>query len=53
VPKDAVVCQWGVLALGWPAESAAPPSAGAPKPTVDEVYFEGRWGQPLRGGVRA
>jgi nitroreductase len=53
VPKDAVVCQWGVLALGWPAESAAPPSAGAPKPTVDEVYFEGRWGEPLRGGVRA
>ncbi|MGH9035204.1 MAG: nitroreductase family protein [Acidimicrobiia bacterium] len=52
VPRDAVVCQWGVLALGWPAE-APPPAAGAPKPAVDDVYFEGRWGQPLRGGVRA
>jgi nitroreductase len=54
IPRDdVVVCQWGILALGWPAEASAPPAAGAPKPAVDEVYFEGRWGQPLRGGVRA
>ncbi|HEY3239410.1 MAG TPA: nitroreductase family protein [Acidimicrobiia bacterium] len=52
VSGDAVVCQWGVLALGWRAE-APPPSAGAPKPAVADVYFEGRWGQPLRGGVGA
>lgn len=53
VPRDAVVCQCGVLALGWPAEAPPPSSPGAPKPAVDEVYFEGRWGRALRGGVRA
>jgi hypothetical protein len=53
VPKEAMVCPWGVLALGWPAEASPPPSAGAPKPAAGDVYFDGRWGQPLRGGVRA
>ena len=53
VPKDAVVCPWGVLALGWPAEAPAPSSAVAPKPAVADVYFAGRWGEPLRGGARA
>ncbi|MDQ3946785.1 MAG: nitroreductase family protein [Actinomycetota bacterium] len=52
VPGDAVVCQWGVLALGWPVEEDGP-AASAPKPAVGEMYFEGHWGQRLRGGVRA
>jgi nitroreductase len=50
--REAVLCQWGVLAIGWPAEEP-PPTAGAPKPAVAEMYFEGRWGRPLRGAVRA
>lgn len=48
VPKEATLCQWGILALGWPAE--APPAGGpaAPKPPVDGQYFAGSWGNPLR-----
>src|SRR5205085_12020573 len=45
LPGGAAVCPAGVLALGWPAAGAAPPPAGgAPKPPLDDMYFEGRWG---------
>lgn len=49
IPGDAVVCQWGVLAIGWPAGTPAPDGAAAPKPAVHEQYFEGSWGEPRRG----
>jgi nitroreductase len=48
LPEGAVLCPWGVLALGWPAGGAGPPTAGAPKPPLDGMYFAGRWGTPLR-----
>ncbi|MGH8990966.1 MAG: nitroreductase family protein [Acidimicrobiia bacterium] len=50
IPKDAAVCQWGILALGWPAEGAGAGRTGttAPKPAVSDQYFEGVWGEPLR-----
>jgi nitroreductase len=44
VPDDAVVCPFGVLALGYPLE---PPAGSAPKPSVSDLYFDGRWGIPL------
>lgn len=44
VPDAAAVCPFGVLALGYPLD---PPSGSAPKPGVDELYFNGRWGVPL------
>jgi hypothetical protein len=47
LPKEAVLCPYGVLALGWPAEE--PAGAGAPKPSPVEMYFAGRWGSPLHG----
>lgn len=47
LPEDAVLCPWGVLALGWPVDGDTP-TAGAPKPPLDEMYFAGRWGAPLR-----
>ena len=57
IPKDAVLCPWGVLALGYAAEPVAAsgmgtggPPAAAPKPAVDGMYFEGRWGEPVRHG---
>lgn len=53
LPDGAVLCPWGVLALGWPADGGAP-SAGAaaapvraPKPAVSDMYFAGGWGRPL------
>jgi len=52
LPDDVVLCQWGVLALGWPAEDGSgsgnpPAGAQAPKPAVGEMYFAGSWGRPL------
>jgi len=46
VPAGAVLCSWGVLAMGWPAPEEGP-STGAPKPATAELYFAGRWGRPL------
>jgi nitroreductase len=51
IPGEAVVCQWGVLALGWPAGDVPAPDATAPKPAVYDQYFDGVWGEPLRGNV--
>jgi nitroreductase len=62
LPDDAVLCPWGVLALGWPAGDAPagaaagppagagngrPPAPAAPKPRLDEMYFGRQWGRPL------
>jgi nitroreductase len=55
LPDDAVLCPWGVLALGWPETETAgappgPPPAGAaraPKPRLDDMYFSGGWGRWL------
>ena len=51
LPDGAVLCPWGVLALGWPETSAgagaSPPAARAPKPRLDEMYFSGGWGRRL------
>ena len=47
LPEGAVLCPFGVLALGWPAvggDGAA--SAAAPKPPVGAMYFSERWGGP-------
>lgn len=63
LPDGAVLCPWGVLALGWPASDdgaaaaggeagAAAPPARAPKPALDEMYFAGGWGHPLVERVR-
>jgi nitroreductase len=49
LPEGAILCPWGVLALGWPADSAAASGAGAPKPSLDTMYFAGRWGAALLG----
>jgi nitroreductase len=47
LPDGAVLCPWGVLALGWPASAAGDgPTAGAPKPQVADLYFGERWGRP-------
>ncbi len=48
LPEGAILCPWGVLALGWAADGAAAAAAGAPKPPLDTMYFAGRWGVPLR-----
>ncbi|HVW34648.1 MAG TPA: nitroreductase family protein [Acidimicrobiia bacterium] len=46
LPDDAVLCPWGVLALGWPLEAGGgAPAAAAPKPALSERYFAGRWGR--------
>jgi len=42
----AVLCPYGILALGWPAPGDGPPPAGAPKPPVSEMYFSQQWGHP-------
>jgi hypothetical protein len=52
LPDGAVLCPWGVLALGWPVENGTTSTAGAPKPSLSEMYFDGRWGQPLTAPVR-
>jgi nitroreductase len=52
VPDGAVLCQWGVLALGWPGATADAPAGGAPKPAVTDLYFEQRWGRPSPLPVR-
>jgi nitroreductase len=47
LPDGAVICPWGVLALGWPAPAADDaPTTGAPKPQVADMYFGERWGRP-------
>jgi nitroreductase len=46
LPGGAVLCPWGVLALGWPAPAGDAAAAAAPKPTVAEMYFGERWGRP-------
>ena len=45
LPDDVVVCPAGVLAIGWPASGAVSSSAGAPKPALTDMYFDGRWGR--------
>jgi nitroreductase len=42
----AVLCPYGILALGWPAPAHVPPPAGAPKPALAEMYFSQSWGHP-------
>jgi nitroreductase len=63
LPDDAVLCPWGVLAIGWPAPATAGRPAGtaaaaasasaarAPKPGLDAMYFAGGWGRPLPAPV--
>ena len=46
LPGGAVLCPWGVLAIGWPLPGQGPPPAGAPKPELDGMYFAERWGRP-------
>ena len=46
LPDAAVLCPWGVLAIGWPLPGEGPPPAGAPKPELDGMYFAERWGRP-------
>lgn len=49
LPDGVVLCPYGILALGWPADAAGPdgpPPVTAPKPPVEEMYFSGRWGGP-------
>ena len=49
LPDDAVLCPYGILALGWPAAAAGPDGAAsvaAPKPPVEGMYFSERWGGP-------
>jgi nitroreductase len=52
LPDGAVLCPYGVLALGWPAASDGEgrPAPGAPKPKLDEMYFAASWGRPLPEG---
>ena len=51
LPDDVFLCPWGVLALGWPeaggGSSGAAPTAPAPKPAVEEMYFAQCWGRPM------
>ena len=48
LPDGAVLCPWGVLALGWPLVDAnAEARPGAPKPALEEMYFSGSWNRPL------
>jgi nitroreductase len=48
LPDGAVLCPWGVLALGWPLVAAGGEGRpGAPKPALEEMYFSGSWGRPL------
>lgn len=51
LPDGAVLCPWGVLALGWPRSADDTPSAGAPKPATAEMYFGRQWGDPLPAPV--
>jgi nitroreductase len=52
LPDGAVLCAWGVLALGWPVPAGgdAPPT-GAPKPPLAGMYFGERWGRPAPAPV--
>lgn len=47
VPAGALVCPFGVLALGYPV---APPPGPAPKPDLGDLYFDGHWGAPFGAG---
>jgi nitroreductase len=56
LPDGAVLCPWGVLALGWPAPVAdgagtAAAAAQAPKPALEDMYFAQSWGRPLPAPV--
>jgi len=52
LPDGAVLCPWGVLALGWPAADAGTAAdARAAKPALDGMYFAGGWGRPLPAPV--
>jgi nitroreductase len=51
LPDGAVLCPWGVLALGWPLDGGGEPRPGAPKPALAEMYFSGSWGRPLSAPV--
>jgi len=51
LPDGAVLCPWGVLALGWPAADPGPAAARAAKPRLDDMYFAGGWGRPLPAPV--
>jgi nitroreductase len=52
LPDGAVLCPWGVLALGWPAVDGPQATPGAAKPSVTEMFFDGRWGQPPAAPAR-
>ena len=53
LPDGAVLCPWGVLALGWPgAAGDGRRSAGAPKPALGGDVLRRQWGHPLSGPVR-
>jgi nitroreductase len=48
LPDGAVLCPWGVLALGWPpVDGGGERGPGAPKPALEEMYFSGSWNRPL------
>jgi nitroreductase len=51
LPDGAVLCPWGVLALGWPRADDETPPTGAPKPATAEMYFGRQWGHPLLAPV--
>jgi nitroreductase len=44
LPAEAVVLPFGVLALGYPADA---PAGRPAKPTLRDVYYLDRWGEPL------
>jgi hypothetical protein len=44
LPAEARIAPYGVLALGYPAHA---PAARAPKPSLEDVCFDGSWGTPL------
>ena len=54
LPDGAVLCPWGILALGWPAPGTGDHGTGpaAPaKPGLEAMYFAQRWGRPLSASV--
>ena len=51
LPAEVYLCPWGVLALGWPVTEPDAPTVRADKPRLDDMYFAGRWGDPLTAPV--